>query len=76
MLQLLTLPFRIIGMVISAVFNFIGSIFGAIAGLFGAIVGMVGSVLGTILSLGFTCLVIIGIIAVVRWFVRGVRSAR
>lgn len=67
MWNLLTFPFRLIGMIISFVF----SIFSTVVGF---IFSLVGSVLGFVFSGLFFVIVIVGIIALVRWFVRGVRG--
>lgn len=68
MLDILFFPFRMIGTVLGLVFDFIGSVFGFVFGL-------VGGVFGFIFGGAFFILVIVGIVALIRWFVRGVRGA-
>lgn len=67
MFDILMFPFRMIGTIIGLVFDFIGSVFGFVMGL-------VGGVFGLIFGGAFFFLVIIGLIALIRWFVRGVRG--
>ena len=67
MFEILFFPFRLVGTILGLVFEFIGSVFGFVMGL-------VGSVFGLIFSGAFFILVIVGAIALVRWFVRGVRG--
>lgn len=67
MWSILTFPFRLIGSVLGLVFEFIGSVFGFVMGLFGSLLGLLFSGL-------FSVLIIVGIVFLVRWFVRGVRG--
>lgn len=67
MWSILTFPFRAIGTLLSLIFEFIGSIFSFVFGL-------VGGVFSFIFGGLFFFLVIIGVVALVRWFVRGVRG--
>lgn len=67
MLDILFFPFRMIGALLSLIFDFIGSVFGFVFGL-------VGGVFGLVFGGAFFVLVIVGIIAIVRWFIRGMRG--
>lgn len=67
MFEILFLPFRLIGTILSAVFSFVGNIIGAVFGL-------VGGVFSLIFGGAFTILVIIGLVMIIRWFIRGVRG--
>lgn len=67
MWAIITFPFRMIGSLLGMVFDFVGSVLGFVF-------GMVGGLLGTIISLGFFIIVVIGVIAIVRWFIRGMRG--
>ena len=67
MFDILFFPFRLIGTILGLVFDFIGSVFGFVMGL-------VGSVFGLVFGGAFFILVVVGVIALVRWFIRGVRG--
>lgn len=67
MWNILTFPFRLLGTVLGMVFDFIGSVIGFVFGLVG---GIFGFIFGSL----FFILVIVGIVALVRWFIRGYRG--
>jgi len=60
MWSVLMFPFHLIGSIIGFVFHVIGSVIGFVFGL-------VGTVLGLFLSGAFCLLMILGILALVRW---------
>lgn len=68
MWELMMFPFRMLGSIIGFVFDMIGSIVGFVFGLAGGIFGL-------IFGGGFAILTIIGLIAIIRWAVRGARGA-
>jgi|GEM_PF-4309743 len=67
MLRILLWPFTFIFSVIGLVFNFA-------FGLVGGVLGLIGGLLAVIFGGGFFILSIIGAVALVRWFIRGIRG--
>lgn len=66
MWDILFFPFRMIGSIIGMVFDFVGS-------LFSFVFGLVGGIFNMVFGLGFLALVIIGVVALVRWLGRGMQ---
>jgi len=67
MFSILLWPLKLIGSIIGFVFQLV---FGIIGGVFGLIGGLLGLIFGGALFI----LTIIGVVAVIRWFARGVRG--
>lgn len=68
MWNILTFPFRMIGTLFGLIFEFIGSVFSFVFGL-------VGGVFSFIFGGLFFILVIVGIVALIRWVMRSARGA-
>lgn len=66
--EIITFPFRLVWSVLGMVFGFVGNVIGFVFNL-------VGGVLGFVFGGLFIVLMVIGIFALIRWFVRGIRGA-
>lgn len=74
MFQILAFPFRLIGSLLNMVWSLLGSVFSFVGGIVGLAFGLAGGILRLVVGGVFTVAVVVGIIFLIRWFVRGVRG--
>lgn len=66
--------FRSIEMIFSAIGTVMDLVFGLVGGIFNGIFGLVGGILGIVFGGGILIAVVIGTLALIRWFIGNIRA--